>query len=276
MPTIAQYATSHNINPSEIADFLNIGSSYSDGDQLTSESLDALEGGAILAEEIASYLTEWGFDYTADGPSITVGDWTAKATRGLPRATATITGPTGDYETGDAERAAMLLTLPIARTIWDMGRDNISVEYFDRPSGEAEVAVGDDVTLRTPYDEAGTVIISDHPLGISGVAMTDLAAIFESAELAYGDPLAAWQTLCVATDFEQDSWEQTVEAFRDDARLCEGDRFTSVDSYRSEGVALVEDWQEDAPFRVIDAESASDYTYWSPQDVAAAVLSIIA
>lgn len=276
MTTIAQYATSHDMQASDVAAFLNLRGAHHDDDELTPESINALEEGVLLGEEIASYLTEWGFDYAADKLGITVGDWTTEMTRGSSRPTALITGPTDDYETGDAERAAMLLALPLARAIWDTGRDDISVEYFDQLSGEAEVTVGGNVTLCTPYDEASTVIISDHPLSISGVAMTDLAAIFESAELAYGDPLEAWQTLCAATDFEHDSWEQTVEALNDNARFSEGDRLTRVASNRSESSALVEDWQEDSPFRVIDVETVSDAAYWAPSDVAAAVLNILA
>ena len=278
MTTIAQYAASHDMQPYEIADFLNLGRAYHDDDELTYESLDALDGPLFLAEEIGEYLTAWGFEYTAEGSTITVGDWTAEMTRGLPRATATITGPTGDYETGDAERAAMLLALPIARNIWDTGCDNIAVNDFNQPTGEVEVDAGGRavVTLRTLYDEADTVIIVDHPLGISGVAMTDLSAIFESAELAYGEPLEAWQTLCAAADFERGSWEQTVETLNDGARFCTGDRLTRVTSDQSESTALVEDWQEDNPFRVIDVEAVSDAVYWAPSDVAAMVLSIIA
>lgn len=257
MTTIAQYAAGHDMQPYE--------------------SLNALDGGQVLAEEIAGYLTEHGFDYTTSSNRVTVGSWTAETTRGLPRPTAHITGPDGSsYETGDAERAAMLLALPIARTIWDMGRDDINIEYFDQSAGEVEVTVDGSTTIRTPYDEVGTVIITDHTLNISGVAMADLYAIFEAAELAYGDPLAAWQTLCGASDYESDTWEQIVEAIHDDARFCEGSRFTRVDSCRSESAALVEDWQDGGPTSVIDVESASDAAYWAPSDVAAAVLSIIA
>lgn len=277
MATIAQYAAGHDMQPYEVAAFFNGEHAYRDDDALTYESLNALDGGQVLAEEIAGYLTEWGFDYTTDRNHVTVGSWTAETTRGLPRPTAHIAGPDGSsYETGDAERAAMILALPIARAIWDMGRDDINVECFDQPAGEVEVTVGGSATIRTPYDEAGTVIIADHTLKIGGVAMADLSAIFESAELACGDPLAAWQTLCGATDYEHDTWEQIVEAIHDDARFCEGDRFTRVDSYRSESAALVEDWQDDAPTRVIDVEHVSDAVYWAPSDVAAAVLSIIA
>lgn len=277
MTTIAQYAAGHDMQPYEVAAFLNLEHAYHDDDELTYESLNALDGGQALAEEIAGYLTEWGFDYTTNSNHVTVGTWTAETTRGLPRPTAHITGPDGSsYETGDAERAAMVLALPIARTIWDMGRDDINVEYFDQSTGEVEVTVDGNTTIRTPYDEVGTVIIADHTLKISGVAMADLSAIFEAAELAYGDPLAAWQTLCGAADYEHDTWEQIVEAIHDDARFCEGDRFTRVDSYRSESAALVEDWQDDAPTRVIDVENVSDAVYWAPSDVAAAVLSIIA
>lgn len=278
MTTIAQYAASHDMQPYEVAAFLNLGRAYHDDDELTYESLDALDAPFLIAEEIGEYLTAWGFEYTAEGSTVTVGDWTVETTRGLPRATATITGPTGDYETGDAERAAMLLALPIARKIWDVGCDDIAVSDFDQPAGEVEVEAGGRavVTLRTPYDEAGTVIIVDHPLGISDVAMTDLSAIFESAELAYGEPLEAWQTLCAAADFEQDSWEQTVETLSDGAQFCAGDRLTRVTSDRSESIALVEDWQEDSPCRVIDVEAVSYAVYWAPSDVAATVLSIIA
>ena len=273
MTTIAQHAASHDMTPAEVADFLSIASSYSNRDQLSPEALDALNGDVILAEVIGAYLAEWGFDHAIDGARVTVGDWSAVATRGLPRATS----PTGDsYETGDAERAAMLLALPIARTIWDTGRDDISVDYFEQATGEVEVNVGRGVTLRTPYDEVGTVIVADHPLGISDVAMADLSAILESAELAYGDPLGAWQTLCEAADFEHDTWEQTVEALNDSASFQQGDRFTRVDSCRSERTALVEDWQEGAPLRVIDVESVSDCAYWAPSDAAAAVLNAIA
>ena len=279
MTTIAQYAASHDMQPHEVATFLNLGRAYHDDDELTYESLDALDGDVLLTEEITEYLTEWGLDYTADDTTVTVGDWTAETTRGLPRATATITGPTGDsYETGDAERAAMLLSLPVARTIWDAGYDDISVADLDQPTGEAEIEVGGrtSVTLRIPQDEAGAVTIVGHPLGISGVAMMDLAAILESAELAYGDPLEAWQTLCGAADFEYDPWEKTVGAFSDRVRVYKGDRLTRVDSDWSESVALVEDWQDDAPVRVIDVEAVSDSIYWAPSDVAAAVLAIVA
>ena len=279
MTTIAQYAASHDMLPSEVAGFLTVGSSYHDDDELTYESLDALDGDMLLAEEISGYLTGWGLEHTAEGSTVTVGDWTAETTRGLPRATAIITGPGGSsYETGDAERAAMLLSLPIARAIWDAGYDDISVVDFDQPTGEVEIEVGDraSVTFAAPYGEAAPVIVTDHPLGISGVAMTDLSAILESAELAYGGPLEAWQVLCGAADFEQDAWQQTVETLADGARFYEGPRLTSVGSDRSERTAIVEDWSPAAPIRVIDVADVSDVVFWAPSDVAAAVLDIIA
>lgn len=279
MTTIAQYAASHNMTPSEVADFLNVGSSYHDDDELTYESLDALNGDTLLAEDISGYLADWGIEHTVHDTTIAVGDWSATTARQLPRATATITGPAGDtYETGDAERAAMLLSLSVARTIWDAGYGDISATNFDQPTGEVEIEIGGraSVTVRAPYDEAGAVTVTDHPLSIAGVTMADLAAILESAELAYGDPLGAWQALCSSVDLEQDTWQQIVETLADGARLYEGDRLTRVDSDRSERTALVEDYDPESPIRVIDVETVSDGVYWAPSDVAAAVLSIIA
>jgi hypothetical protein len=70
MSTIAQYADSHDMQPYEIAAYLNLGRDYRDDDILTKESLAILSGepdGA--AESIAASLNNWGiaYDETSDG-----------------------------------------------------------------------------------------------------------------------------------------------------------------------------------------------------------------
>lgn len=96
-----------------------------------------------------------------------------------------------------------------------------------------------------------------------------------AAQLAYSDPYEAWQALCGASDFDGDHWENIVEVFNEDVHITHGARFTKVESCITERIAIVEDWDQESPARVIDVETAEDTTQWAMSDIAAAVLHAI-
>ena len=230
--------------------------------------------------DITAQLDAWGINYTETTDGLRSGTITLAVTNERP-ATAIITqGDTLIGITSSADKAAALIAWPLYRAAWDAGyQGDVDIETHP-DTEEVEVTFsygGEDVTILAGYDWAPgqefTVI--RHPLLWDDTTMTDLAAAFESTELAYQNPSEAWQALCGADDYEQDSWETIVETLAPSACITGGARLAKVDSGDSR-IALVENCGPESPTRVIDVNAAEDATYWSPQDAAAAILVIIA
>lgn len=233
-----------------------------------------------LIADITDQLDAWGVSYTETIDGLRVGDIDLTATTEYP-ITATVTqGDTVVGITSDADRAAALVAWPLYRAAWVAGYcGDADVEtYPDTEETELTFSYGsEDVTILTGYGwtPGEEFTITRHPLLWSEVTMTDLSAALESAEYAYQAPDEAWQLLCGAADYEQDSWETIVETLCERAHIMQGARLTKVVG-GGDQIALVEDYDPESPVRVIDADALADATYWSPQDAAAAVLAIIA
>ena len=230
--------------------------------------------------DITSQLDAWGVRYTETTDGLRTDTITITATSEYP-ITATVTqGGTVVGITSSADRAAALIAWPLCRAAWDAGYcGDVDVEvYPDTEEVELSFSYGsEDVTILAGHDWAPgqEFTITRHPLLWGEVTMTDLGAALESTEYAYQTPAEAWQVLCGAVDYEQDSWETTVETLCERAHIAQGGRLTRV-AGEGDQVALVEDYDPESPVRVIDVDAAEDATYWSHQDTAAAVLAIIA
>lgn len=278
MTTIAQYAAAHNMQSSEVAALLNLGREYRDDDELTQESIAILGGDPDgLIDAIAANLTDWNIDYTKTSDGFGIGLISVRISAERGRSLATILdGANLVAITSDADKAAALLTFPLARKAWDAGyTGDFEVDVRD---GMVEMRLSygsDDVTIYATINSDLEFDVVEHPLFRENVDMTDLEAALESTQLAYQDPREAWQALCNATDFEHDDWEMLVERFHYMARFDDGDRLTKVYSSESDNVALVEDYDPESPIRVIDVDAVSDVTCWTQGDVAAAVLYAI-
>lgn len=278
MTTIAQYAAAHNMQPSEVAALLNLGREYRDDDELTQESIAILGGDpGGLIDAIAANLTDWNIDYTKTSDGFGIGLISVRISAERGRSLATILdGANLVAITSDADKAAALLTFPLARKAWDAGyTGDFEVDVHD---GMVEMRLSygsDDVTIYATINSDLEFAVVEHPLFRENVDMTDLEAALESTQLAYQDPREAWQVLCNATDFEHDDWETLVERFHYMARFDDSDRLTKAYSSESDNVALVEDYDPESPIRVIDVDAASDVTCWAQGDVAAAVLYAI-
>lgn len=278
MTTIAQYATSHNMQPSEVAALLNVEHDYRDDDILTEESLAILSGDPDgMAESIAANLNGWGIKYTETSDGFGVGLLSVHIAAERGRSLATILdGANLVGVTSDADKAAALLAFPLARRAWGLGYTGDF--EVDCVNSEVEMILSygsSDLAISAGIDEADRFTVTGHDLFRQTVGMSDLEAILTSTELAYDDPREAWQALCGASDFELDDWEAIVEFLNDDARFTHGARFTKVESYATERAALVEDWDNESPMRVIDVETAEDTTHWAASDAAAAALYAI-
>lgn len=226
---------------------------------------------------ITDQLTEWGIDYRETTEGISVGSIHLEIAEDGYRPDGTILDGTETVAiTSDADKAAALLALPLARRAWELGyTGDFDVTCVD---GEVEMTLSygsSDLTISAKIDEADRFTVTEHELFRQAVGMRDLEAILTSTELAYGDPREAWQALCTASDFRLDDWKTIVEFFNDDARFTHGARFTKVEPYATERAALVEDWDNESPMRVIDVDTAEDTTHWAPSDTAAAVLYAI-
>jgi hypothetical protein len=230
--------------------------------------------------DITGQLDAWGIDYETTTDGLRSGAITLTATSEYP-ITATVTqGDTVVGITSNADRAAALIAWPLCRAAWDAGYcGDIDVDtYPDTEEAEFSFSFGsEDVTILTGYGWAPgrEFAVTRHPLLWGEVIMTDLSAALGAAEYAYQAPAEAWQTLCGAADYEQDSWETIVETLCERAHITRGGRLTRV-AGGGDQVALVEDYDPELPVRVIDVDAAEDATYWSPQEAAAAVLAIIA
>ena len=227
--------------------------------------------------DVTANLAEWGITYRETTEGISVGNIHVEITEGGYRPDGTILDGTETVAvTSDADKAAALLAFPLARRAWEAGyTGDFEVTYV---GGEVEMTLSygsADVTISAGIDEADRFTITEHDLFRQIVCMSDLEAVLTSTELAYSNPDEAWQALCGASDFEEDTWESIVEFFNGDATFTHGARFTAVESPTTEETALVEDWEPESPMRVIDVETAEDTTHWSMSDVAAAVLYAI-
>lgn len=233
-----------------------------------------------FVSDITSQLDAWGVHYTETTDGLRAGDIALTATSEYP-ITATVTqGDTVVGITSDAGRAAALIAWPLYRAAWDAGYcGDVDVETCpDTEEVELSFTYGsEDVTILVGYDwtPGQEFAVTRHPLLWGEVIMTDLSAALESTEYAYQSPAEAWQLLCGAVDYEQDFWEAIVETLCTRARITRGSRLTRITGEDGR-VALVEDYDPEPPIRVIDVDAVEDAVYWSPQDVAAAVLTIIA
>jgi hypothetical protein len=231
-----------------------------------------------LTTEIAALLDEWGIDYTATSSSIYHGGVTLSIASNKGTPTVEITdGDTLLAITSSADKAAALLAFPLARRAWDAGYcGDFEIDVLDGFLDMRLSYRGDSVTLSGDVEASSEFTVAEHPLFREQITMSDLSAVLESAELAYGNPDEAWQVLCSATDFEQDDWMVLVERCLWRARFDCGERLTKVSTSESDSVALVDGYDPELPIRVFDVDASRDGAYWSPQEVAAAVLAIIA
>jgi hypothetical protein len=227
--------------------------------------------------DVTANLTEWGITYRETTEGVSVGNIHLEIAEDGYRPAGTILDGTEMVAvTSDADKAAALLAFPLARRAWGLGyTGDFDVTCF---ADEVEMTLscgGTDVIISAGANEADRFTVTEHDLLRKAVTMPDLDAILTSTELAYGYPCEAWQALCGASDFESDGWEAIVDFFNDDVWFTHGARFTKVESYATERAALVEDWDNESPMRVIDVETAEDTTHWAMSDVAAAVLHAI-
>lgn len=228
--------------------------------------------------DTAAQLTEWGIDYRETTEGLSVGNIHLEIAEDGDRPAGTILNGTKTVAiTSDADRAAALLAFPIARRAWVLGYTGDFEVACTGGEVEMRLSLGSgEVVISAEINDADTFSVTEHDLFDGCVVMADLEAVLSSTELACGDPREAWQALCGASDFDGDHWERIVEFFNEGVHITHGARFTKVESYRSERIALVEDWDNESPVRVIDVETAEDMTLWALSDVAAAVLYEIA
>ena len=227
--------------------------------------------------DVTANLAEWGIAYRETTEGISVGNIHLEIAEDGYRPAGTILNGTEVVAvTSDADKAAALLAFPLARRAWELGyTGDFDADVF---GGEVEMTLSygsSDLTISAGVNEADRFTITAHDLFRRAVVMSDLEAVLTSAELVYSNPDEAWQALCGASDFEVDSWEEMVVFFNGDARIRQGGRYSKVESYTSERIALVEDDGPDSPICVIDVDAVSDVTCWAHSDVAAAVLYAI-
>lgn len=227
--------------------------------------------------EIAANLTAWNINYTETSDGFGIGLLSVRVTEERGAALATILdGANLVATTSDADKAAALLSFPLARKAWAAGyAGDFEIDVLDDFLDMRLSYGSDDVTISAAVDADREFTVVEHPLFRESVGMTDIEAVLESTQLAYQVPDEAWQVLCDATDFEHDDWEALVERLHWQARFDRGDRLTKVSTSKSDNVALVEDYDPESPIRVINVDAVSDVTCWSHGDVAAAVLYAI-
>lgn len=227
--------------------------------------------------EITALLDGWGIDYTVTSSSVHHGDIALSVATDPGAPTAEITdGDTLVAITSDAAKAATLLAFPLARRAWDAGYcGDFEIDVLDGFLDMQLSYQGDSVTLSGDVEVGSEFTVAEHPLLRKQVTMSDLSAVLESVELAYGSPDEAWHALCGASDFDGYHWENIVEFLDEDVHITRGARFTRVESYQNERIALVEDWGDESPTRVIDIEAVEAVARWAMGDIAAAVLAAI-
>ena len=223
---------------------------------------------------VTANLTEWGIDYRETTEGISVGNIHLEITEDGYRPTGTILNDTETVAvTSDTGKAAALLAFSLARRAWGLGyTGDFDVTYVGGEAGMTLSYGSSDLTISAGVNEADRFTVTEHDLLRQTVVMTDLEAVLASTELAYSDPYEAWQAICGASDFESGRWESIVEFLNEDTHIVYGARLTKVESLLTEKVAMVEDWDNESPVRVIDVETAEDTTHWAMSDVAAAVL----
>lgn len=229
--------------------------------------------------DITDQLAVWGTGYTETTDGLRSDDISLTVTNEYPITATIAQGGDTVAITSDADKAAALFAYPLVRAAWAEGYcGDVDIDvYPDTEEVEVTLTYGsDDVTILTPYDWAPgeEFTITRHPLLWDDTTLTDLSAALESAQRAYQHPGEAWQLLCGATDYEQAGWETIVETLCEHASITGSSRLTRVTG--SGHTALVEGYNPDTPFRVVDVDMPEDNTYWSPQDTAAAILAIIA
>lgn len=225
--------------------------------------------------DITDQMAAWGVNYSENVAGLKVGTIDLEVSDGDDAARIT-NGEELLAITSDADKAAAILTFPLARKAWAAGY--MGDFEIDTLNGEMDMRLSygsDGVTISAPVDSDSEFIVTEHPLFRNAVTMTDLDAVLESTELAYQHPSEAWQVLCNATDFKLDDWGTVVEHFHWYARFDHGDRLTKVYTCESDNVALVEDCGPESPVRVIDVDTVSDVACWSQSDIAAAILCAI-
>lgn len=227
--------------------------------------------------DVTANLTEWGITYRETTEGVSVDNIHLEIAEDGYRPAGTILNGTETVAvTSDADKAAALLAFPLARRAWELGyTGDFEVTYVN---SEVEMILSygsSDLVISAVVDESDRFTIAEHDLFRQIVCMSDLEAVLTSTELAYSNPDEAWQALCGASDFEADHWESIVDFFNEDVRFTHGARFTKVESYLTDRIAIVADWQTDSPVNVIDVQTAEDTTHWAMSDVAAAVLYAI-
>lgn len=227
--------------------------------------------------DVTANLTEWGITYRETTEGISVGNTHLEIAKdGCRPAGIILDGTEMVAIASDADKAAALLAFPLARRAWGIGY-----------SGDFEIDVQDGMLdMRLYYGSESVAIyaatdsdleftVAEHPLFSGHVAMADVSAPLESAEIAYQDQAEAWQVLCGATDFEDDDWTSIVSLFQWDVSFDQGDRFMKVSTGESDNTVMVEECDEESPIRVIDVGANTDVACWTPGDAAAAVLYAI-
>lgn len=230
-----------------------------------------------LTTEIAALLDDWGIDYRETTEGLSVGNIHLEIAEDGYRPAGTILNGTETVAiTSNAAKAAALLAFPLARRAWDAGYcGDFEIDVLDGFLDMRLSYCGGSVTLSGDVDASSEFTVAEHPLFREQITMSDMGAVLESAELAYGNPAEAWQVLCGATDFEQDDWMTLVERFRWQARFELGDHLTKVSTSESGSVALVDSYDPELPIRVIDVDGANGMECWSQGDTGAAVLYAI-
>lgn len=229
---------------------------------------------------ITEHLTGWGSTHTATDNTFTItGGPGQGATLVVDREYPYMINVTaGDHMAlidgpwnSDPLTAAAIACFPAAVKIFDAGAriDDVIVDKWG-----AEIATADSLGV-TVLDRGDRVTVTDHPLFGRDVDMRDIAAVIESAQLAY-NPVEAWTVLAAAEDFEDSTWEETVEALCPDARMSSRDQLTHVCQDRDGAVALVEDRGEFWTVTDVDPMSLTHTVCHTHTDVAVAVLSTIA
>ena len=229
---------------------------------------------------ITDYLTSWNATHTVTDNTVTITDGpgqgaTLVVDREYPY---TINVTAGDHMalidgpyTSDPLAAAAAACFPAAVKIFDAGAriDDVIVDKWG-----VEITAADSLGV-TVLDRGDRTTVTDHPLFGRDVDMRDIAAVVESAQLAY-NPVEAWTVLAAAEDFEDNTWEETVEALCPDARMSSRDQLTHVAQDRDGAAALVEDRGEFWTVTDVDPLSLGQTVCHTMADTAAAVLSTIA
>lgn len=227
--------------------------------------------------DTTALLTGWGIDYRETTEGLSVGSIHLEIAEDGWRPKGTILAGTETVAiTNDADKAAALLAFPLARRAWELGyTGDFEIDVLN---GEMEMRLSwgsDSLTISADVDSDCRLTVTEHPLLLESVYMSDIEAVLESAQLAYGNPEGAWQAICTACDFEMDDWATIVDKLDQTARFDYGDTFTVVETSRSDSTAIVEDWGDGSPIRVSDADDDYSSVCWSQYDIAAAVLYAI-